>query len=138
MPHPSSTPKLSVNLLRQIDGLCAKFEAALRAGRSPNPARLLDLLRHLAREPFESRGRETSLLSQFRQKLLRELLLLEFEYRGPAEREAVIADWIKRSPADNWQQLGRKRAGTGPFSARPIVRQQRRGRASRVASAEPG
>ena len=77
MADPSSNTKLPLVLLRQIDGLCAKFEAALRAGKRPDPAKALEQIRSL-----ESDERETSVFPQARRKLLRELLLLELEYRA--------------------------------------------------------
>ena len=87
-----------LGILRQIDGLCAKFEAALSAGKRPDPARLLDRLPQPPGEALESDKREALLFSQARRRLLRELLLTELEYRAPAEHDAVITEWMGRFP----------------------------------------
>jgi serine/threonine protein kinase len=98
MAEPSPHTKLSLELLRQIDGLCSKYEAALRAGKRPDPAKLLEHLHHPASKSAESPAREISLLPHARRKLLCELLLLELEYREPTEQQAVIVEWIRRFP----------------------------------------
>ena len=98
MADPSPNAKLRLELLRQIDGLCSKYEAALRAGERPDPAKLLEHLHDPASKSAESPARETSLLPRARRKLLCELLLLELEYHAPTDHEAVIVEWMRRFP----------------------------------------
>ncbi len=104
--HPSQT-ELPLDLLRQVDLLCERFEAALRAGRPADPAPL-----------FEAAPQEA------RATLLRELVALELEYAAPGETERVLAAWSQRFPG-YWDTLrgvpdrrtGRKAETDAPTTA---------------------
>jgi tetratricopeptide (TPR) repeat protein len=76
-------PVLSPGEARQVDRECDRFEAAWKAGNRPDPA---DALAGLS-EPRRS-------------ALLRQLLLLDWEYRSRTGEEPRPADYHARFPAD--------------------------------------
>jgi Protein kinase domain/HEAT repeats len=78
--HLSET-QLPLDLLRQIDALCAQFETALRAGQRIDPAMLLEQVPNVARGA-----------------LVHELLLVELEQHVPADFDAVVARWRQQFP----------------------------------------
>ncbi len=76
---PLSTGSLSLTLVRQVDGVCNRFEAAWRAGERP---RLEDYLRDV---PATAQA-----------ALLRELLALEIAYRRDAGETPQAAEYQAR------------------------------------------
>jgi serine/threonine protein kinase/tetratricopeptide (TPR) repeat protein len=137
MADPSPSTKLPLELLRQIDGLCSKYEAALRAGKRPDPAKLLEHLHHPAGKSAESPAQETSLLPRARRRLLCEVLLLELEFRAPTDHEAVIAEWMRRFPdcIDVIKAVGERAAARSGGSTRGT---QGQGRTPSPDPCEPG
>jgi serine/threonine protein kinase len=123
MADPSPNMKLSLELLRQIDGLCSKYEAALRAGKRPDPAKLLEHLRHPASKSADFPASRLRELPQARRKLLHELLLLELESHAPTEHDGVIAEWIQRFP--NYIDVIARAAASGDASNRGVHGQGR-------------
>jgi hypothetical protein len=123
MADPSPNTKLPLELLRQIDGLCSKYEAALRAGKRPDPAKLLEHLRHPASKSADFPASRLRELPQARRKLLHELLLLELEYHAPTEHDGVIAEWIQRFP--NYIDVIARAAAPGDASNRGVHGQGR-------------
>ncbi len=79
--HP--LPRLSAAEARDIDRACDRFEAAWLAGQRPDPA-----------EYLESAG-------PARAALLRQLLLLDWEYRRRAGDEPCAGDYHARFPGDS-------------------------------------
>jgi WD40 repeat protein/tRNA A-37 threonylcarbamoyl transferase component Bud32 len=78
--HASQT-RLPLDLLRQIDALCARFETALRDRHRLEPALLVEQVAPVGRSA-----------------LVRELLLLELEACPSAERPALLLRWQKHFP----------------------------------------
>ena len=74
---------LSSAAARQIDRACDRFEAAWKAGRRPDPAEALDG----ATEPIRS-------------ALLRQILLLDWDYRYRNGERPEASDYRSRFPAD--------------------------------------
>jgi tetratricopeptide (TPR) repeat protein len=83
---------------RQIDQACDRFEAAWKAGRRPDAADFLDIISERARSV-----------------LLRQLLLLDWEYRRRAGDNPQSADYQERFPADTAviDSVGREMAEVG-------------------------
>src|SRR5262245_1361113 len=77
------TPKLSPADARHIDQACDQFEAAWKAGQRPDPAEFL----------WAVAGPE-------RAALLRQLLLLDWEYRRREADEPRADDYHTRFPGD--------------------------------------
>src|SRR5205823_530 len=80
---PTSTTRLSPAEARQVDRACDRFEAAWQAGR---PARPEDYLGAVG-EPARS-------------ALLRQLLLLDWDYRRRAGEDPDAGDYLGRFPGD--------------------------------------
>src|SRR5438876_8113964 len=76
-------PTLSPSEARHVDQACDRFEAAWRAGRRPRPEEYLDT----AAGPVRS-------------ALLRQLLLLDWDYRRRAGDEPRAEDYRARFPGD--------------------------------------
>ena len=74
---------LSPSSWRQLDGICDQFERALRSGSQPLPEQFL--------QPVEP---------SLRKRLVRELILLEIEYRRVAGQNPTRAEYNARFPAD--------------------------------------
>ncbi len=74
---------LALDALERIDAICLAFEAAWRAGRAPRPEDFLG----------DSRGTERS-------ELLRELLLLDIDYRSRRGETPRPEDYGARLPQD--------------------------------------
>src|SRR5437588_9853908 len=77
-------PPVSPAEARQIDRACDRFEAAWQAGRPPQPEEYLDA----AGEPVRS-------------ALLRQLLLLDWDYRRRAGDDPTPGDYRTRFPGDS-------------------------------------
>src|SRR5207244_9280073 len=78
-----SNPHLSPAAVRLIDQTCDRFETAWKAGHRPDPADYLG----------DAAGADRS-------ALLRELLLLDWEYRRRAGEAPRAADYDVRFPGD--------------------------------------
>jgi tetratricopeptide (TPR) repeat protein len=81
--EPNVEPRLSPAAARHIDQTCDRFEAAWKAGPRPDPADFLDA----AGEPERS-------------ALLRQLLLLDWDYRRRAGDDPSPTEYHARFPAD--------------------------------------
>ena len=79
--HPP--PALSPSEARQVDQICDRFEAAWKAGPRPRPEDYLGG----AAEPL-------------RPALLRQLLLLDWDYRRRAGEAPRAADYLARFPGE--------------------------------------
>ena len=90
-------PSLSPAEARQIDQTCDRFETAWKAGRRPRPEEYLGT----AGEPRRS-------------ALLRQLLLLDWDYRSRAGDDPRVADYHTRFPGDPSliDDLGREMSGS--------------------------
>jgi serine/threonine protein kinase/WD40 repeat protein len=98
--HPP--PALSPAQARQIDRACDRFEAAWKAGRRPDPREHLGAVA----EPVRS-------------ALLRQLLLLDWDYRCRAGDEPCPGDYQARFPGDAALVEGvRREMAEGPDSTR--------------------
>jgi serine/threonine protein kinase/WD40 repeat protein/tetratricopeptide (TPR) repeat protein len=80
---PTDPPPLSAAEARQIDQACDRFEEAWKAGRRPDPGEYLDAVAGPARSA-----------------LLRQLLLLDWDYRRRAGDEPDPEDYHRRFPAE--------------------------------------
>ncbi len=77
------SPSLSADEVRQIEQICDRFEADCKAGQRPLPEEYLDT----AAEPARS-------------ALLRQLLLLDWDYRRRAGDDPSAGDYLPRFPGD--------------------------------------
>ncbi|HEY1376907.1 MAG TPA: tetratricopeptide repeat protein [Gemmataceae bacterium] len=76
-------PSLSAAEARQIDRACDQFEAAWKSGRRPDPATFL-----------------AGAAGPIRSALLRQLLLLDWDYRRRAGDEPHAGDYLPQFPGD--------------------------------------
>ena len=85
MNHSQAACPVSPTEARQIDSTCDSFEAAWKTGDRPNPADFSKPITESARSA-----------------LLRQLLLLDWEYRRRAGDDPRSADYRGRFPRQIW------------------------------------
>ena len=81
-PRPDKA-SLSVDVLERIDRICVEFESAWKADQPPRVEQYLG----------ETGGAERS-------RLLRELLLLDLDYRGRRYERPTLEEYVGRFPQD--------------------------------------